>query len=113
MSEGNGKDQSVAEVAVGDENGKVFWRFKEPTLWFSMDPVNAVQIAEATARAAHNAYTGGKGPLVGGADSVLTVQMQLRAVARVKLMMRSLKQQKRSEQFIAEALVDAVMSLVK
>lgn len=112
MSEGNGAI-APAEVAVGDEDGKVFWRFKEPITWFCMDPANAVQIAEATARAAHNAHTGGSGPLVGGADSVLTMQMQLRAVARVKLMMRSLRQQKKSEQFIAEALVDAVMSIIK
>ncbi len=113
--EGNGELSAgaSAEVIVGDEGGNVFWRFQQPTLWFRMEPANALLIAEATARAAHNAATGAHIDLVRPGVSQLSAQLRNRAVSRVQVMLHSMRQANHSNEYLASAIVDAVATLLR
>lgn len=118
----NGHDQELkgdgkTEVAIGVNSGRVIWRFPQAVTWVAHDPQNAFDIAEATARAAHEARFGTKAPSDGSyiAQQVkarVTEDLRNRMVIRAAVMMRSLVRQERDPDYIARQLVDTIFSEV-
>lgn len=113
MSKRDGK----TEIAIGDEGGRVFLRFKEPIAWVALDPQNAFDIGEAIARAAHKARFGGEAPadssyLAQQVRARLTDQLRDRLIISISTMLRSLQEQGKSPGQMALHVVDTILSEV-
>jgi hypothetical protein len=104
--------KQATHVAVKDINGVVVLWFNEPTTEFQLEPSRAAQMAEVIARAAYNAATGANRSLDGAGPSQITMELRARAVTRVTLMLRSLRDQGKGDDYSAGAIVDAVLSIV-
>lgn len=114
--EGDGK----TEVWVGHEKGKVIWRFPRPVAWVGLDPDNAMAIVGATVHSAMVCKTG-QAPRNGSIQGMLTeLQGKIRKditkqqrdalVNRVVLMMGNLQERHKKPLYIAEQIVDIVLS---
>ena len=102
---------SVIHCFVNDQEGQVVIGFDRPVRNWVLDPGNAVQIAEAMAKAAWVAHHGKAPP--NGVDVLLqrerhqvTEQLRQRLVNRATHVMRSLVEQKFTPGQAATQLVD-------
>ena len=116
----NGHDKSgdgKTSIAIKDHGGKVILEFPNPVTWIALDPQNAFEIAEATARAAHTAKFGKAPPddrsyLAQQVRARLTDELRDRMVVRVRVMLPSLLDNSRSLDYVARQVVDQIFSEV-
>ena len=94
------------KVAIKDEDGKVIWAFSRKTESIVMDPENARQIAEGTAKAAYAAVYG-KAPEEG--RSIITEDVQTKLLNRLTLSIRSLQDQNKLPGYIAAEVLNIVL----
>lgn len=111
------KKNEPTKVAIDDKGGYVLWSFSRPTTNLELEPQKAFEIAEATARAAHRARFGTEPPSDGSyiAQQVrarVTEDLRSRMITRAVLMMRSMVNQERDPNYIAQQLVDTIFSEV-
>jgi hypothetical protein len=103
-------------IAIGDENGRVFLRFQKPMAWIALDPQNAFDIGEAIARAAHKARFGetptDSAYLAQQVKARLTDQLRDRLIINISTMLRSLQEQGKSPGQMALHVVDTILSEV-
>lgn len=111
-------EQQQTKVVVEERDGKVILQFSKPTQNLVMEPGNAFPIAEAMARAAHQAKFPGE-PLTDGSyiahqiRARVTTQMRDAMVARAAIVMNNLYQKKWTPGKAALELVDVVLSMAQ
>jgi len=116
MSKGNGKDKMVLlepigcdEVAIGCQEGKVIMMFPHLVRWFSMYEENARVIGEQLAQGAYELHYGIKPkPQV----SLLAEGVRRKLHARAKIIVRSMMEQGKSADYIANQVVDQLLKEV-
>jgi hypothetical protein len=113
----NGHDDIPTKISIDDRDGKVIWQFSQPTSSLALDPQNAFEIAEATAKAAHRAKFGespqsDRSYIAEQVRARITEDLRDRMVTRAVLMMRSMVRQERDPDYIARQLVDTIFSEV-
>lgn len=96
------------DIAVGEDDGKVWLRVEKPTDTIVFDPQNALEIGEAMARAAYKARYG-KSPQQ--QESIIGKELRQKLVNRVNLMLISLEQKPKAYQ--AAQIVDTILAEVK
>ena len=98
--------QDPINIGIKDEDGKVIWQFSRKTESIVMDPENARQIAEGTAKAAY-ACVYGRAPEEG--KSVINENMQMKLLNRLTLSIRSMQDKNKKPGYIAAAVLDIVL----
>jgi len=102
MSEG------TETVAVGVEDKRVVLKFPKPISWAALDPDTALAVGEEMARSAYTVKYG-KAPSQG---STLSREIRNAIITRTMHVIRSTQAQKKSARYVAEAVVDTVLSQV-
>lgn len=115
----NGHDAALSATRLNIETreGKVIWQFSRPTQNLALEPQNAFEIAEATARAAHHVrFPGEKIPdgnyIAQQVRARLTDALHDKMVIRVKSMLPKLIRKEKDLDFIAREVVDQIFSEV-
>lgn len=93
--------------AIGERNGMVAMLFPVPTKEFEMGAEQARAIAEQIARSAYIVDTGMQ-PDAGG-KSMISENLRLRARRRARLVIRSLMEQNKGSDYIADTVVDLIL----
>lgn len=117
MSAGDGLiGAGATELAVKCEGHHVILRFPRPVAWVLLEPEVAYHAGEAIARAAHEARHGTV------PDDATYIASQVRArvtedlrnllVARVALMLPSLRQNNQTDGYVAMQVVDTVLAQI-
>ena len=96
------------ELAIGVRDGKVVLNFHRPTQGVTIDPMNALHIGEALARAGHEARNGGHTAVIG--TNVLRQEVVNRLYIRIDHVLRSMADQPRER--LAREVVDIVLAEV-
>ena len=105
----------MTQCIVGDENGKVFVRFKDPVNVFLLDPQSAFEMGEQMAKAAHKARFGEDVPddvnyLAQQVRLRVTEQMRDRKINRVAIMLNNFKEGTKTPGYWAQQIVDTILS---
>jgi hypothetical protein len=111
-------EEEPTKVVIEARDGKVILQFSQPTQNLVMDPANAFPIAEAMARAAHEAKFPGE---ILSDDSYIAHQVRLRVteqlrdrmVARAAIVMGNLYQKKWTPGRASLELVDIVLAMAQ
>ena len=104
-------DEAITKIEVSDIDGKVLLKFSKDTRNLVMDPENARVIAEGIAKAAYKARYGHK-PTGGEQRSIISEQIRMRMINRCTHVIRSLQDQKKMPGYIANHVIDIVLSEV-
>ena len=105
-------------VEITANEGKVVLKFSQPTMHLVMEPANAYPIAEAMARAAHEArFPGEKLPdgsyIAQQVRARVTDDLRSRMIARAAIVMGNLYQKKWTPGKAAMELVDIVLAMAQ
>lgn len=114
--DGQPKDGTTS-VAIRDQDGMVVLMFPKAVAWAKLDPQTAFNLAEAMARAAHTARFGqppttDKGYLHEQIRARVTEELHQLLVTRAALMIHDLTNRNQPPDFIARAVVEAVLAKV-
>ena len=93
-------------LEVSEDGKDVIWKFSKPTEHLALDPENARQIAEATAKAA---YTCKYGLPADSNKSLISEQVRMRLITRCTHVIRSLSEKQKLPGFIASEIVDVIL----
>lgn len=77
-------------LGVGDEDGYVVLRFKEPVLWVKLDPATALSVGQAIAGKSYRAKFGDDPT---PQRTALTDQLRVTLVRRIELMLGSFERE--------------------
>jgi hypothetical protein len=107
MSEDLLRGDANTEVAIGEEGGKVILTFSKPVRWLELDANAARRIGEQLARSSYGVTYG-----IEPQGSAITAAKRQVLINRWLLVDRSMREQGRNPLFIAETLVDLLLSEV-
>ena len=110
MTNGNGQGEGTSIVAVGEREGKVRLEFPKAVQWCELDPETARQVAEQLAKSAYTAHYGRPPPIQH--QSLLAEQVRNKLKARATLIIRSMTEQGRKANYIADQVVDQLLKEV-
>lgn len=97
-------------VAVGLDEGQVVLAFQKEVKWLKLDPMTALMVGEEIAKKSYE-LTYGAPPAQG--QSALKIEIVAKLNKRIELVMSNLQQRKKSPSYIAQELVNIVLSEVK
>lgn len=105
-------------LAIGRDPEKPQWvrvairREDNQEMWVSLDPDNAVDVAEAIAREAYHAKYGKPSPLVHTLKDEVLAKKREKLINRCKLVVPQLLERGRSNEHIVTELIDIVLAEV-
>lgn len=105
--DGTGDGSTIC--AIGERDGKVVLSFPHPVREISVDPEQARQMGEQFARSAYSAHFGSASQMT---KSIVSEQIRRKLKARATLVIRSLFDDGRTPDYIADHLVDLLLSEV-
>lgn len=117
----NQRGPGTTEVAVRRDGAHVVFAFPNPIMWAKLDWVTAYNLAEATARAAHEAQHGAP-PNVAGSYMVelekmvrqqVTEELRDRMVTRATIVVQNLVERKVTPGRAALEIVDTVLAMAQ
>jgi hypothetical protein len=110
--------QQDALLAIGRDPAKPQWvkmtirRDDGQEMWVSLDPDNAVDVAEAIAKEAYHAKYGKPSPLVHTLKDEILAKKREKLINRCKLVAPQLLERGRSNEYIVTELIDIVLAEV-
>lgn len=97
---------STDTVAIGERDGRVILSFPKPVLWCALDTATAVAVGEALARASYKAqFKSDPDPKT----PLLKIEIRKKLLKRTEHTLRSCRDQKRDDRYIAETVVNDVL----
>jgi hypothetical protein len=100
----------ATQIDVKVEGNLILYVFDKPTEWFKLTAEEGAQLSEWTARAAYAIHSGQPMGIQTPGNSAVLTAARGKAINRVRVMLLSMRAQRKSPEYMAEAIVDTVMA---
>lgn len=102
-------DDGMTDMVIFAHNGKIIQRFARPMLFVAYDPKNMGEIVNRILGAVKEA---GHTPVINMPKRKITAQQREALITRATLVFRSLHEKGRTPAYIAQHVVDSVLSAI-